>query len=356
MGATATLSARATFADGSTRDCTNATWASSNSAVATVSSAGVLLAVGAGTSDIRASCGTVSGTGRVSVALRRTVVSVAVTGIPTDYFIPGDTARLTAKATYSDAAVVDCTTTAVWSSSNLAIASVATGGALAAMSPGQADIRASCDGTTGSGQVTVVVQPPPPQARLFTSYDNSQVMALWRVTSVWFDASRSTGVGLTYLVEFGDGTNSTETTAWHVPALDWLTMSWGGRLTVTDRWGRVGTATAQYRLTSFDWGQYIYWPCTCTKATFYDLGQDRANPTRLHARAQGFGNDSGQTLDFTGTVYADRYVYLVTRDGGVELTGTFSTRDEYGYFTLRLHVKGGRLDGQTLSFYKTDPY
>jgi uncharacterized protein YjdB len=69
VGAAAQLTATATMGDGSTQDVTSsATWSSSNGAVATVSSAGVVTGVAAGSATIAATYQTVSATDAIVLA------------------------------------------------------------------------------------------------------------------------------------------------------------------------------------------------------------------------------------------------------------------------------------------------
>jgi hypothetical protein len=354
VGATANLTASATYSDGSARDCTGAaTWSSSDTRVAVVSSAGLLAAVEPGDADIRATCAGITGSGRARVTVGRRVVSVAITGIRAEWFVPGDSAHLTATATYSDNSRADCTTSATWMSSNPAVAGVSAAGVLTGVAAGQTSLGAACGGAAGEAAVTVVAQPPPPVARLFTSYDGSQVEAVWMVTPVWFDATRSTGVELKYLIEFGDGQSSAESLVAHVPAVGPNAPN-GGRLTVTDRWGRIASATAQYLIFGFGFGSgYDYWrgPDVGLK-----LAQDRSNPTSLFGRYDSWtqgGTYIGK--DVAGTVGPDRSVHLVSTDGTVEFTGYyhFSSRQIYDHL-LVLRVRGGVKDGQTVVFHFYD--
>ena len=355
VGATVTLTARATYSDGSTRDCTSAaTWSSSDTAIATVSSAGVLSAVAQGDAQIRATCAGTTGAGNVRVTRGRVVVSVAVAGIPSEPFYPGDTSRLTATATYSDGTKADCTSTGTWASSGSSVASVSAAGLLSAVAPGDAEVRASCDDATGIGKVTVSALPPPPVARLFTSYDDRQVEAVWMVAPIWFDASRSTGVGLKYMIEFGDGQTSSESIIAHIPNVDPRRNN-GGRLTVTDRWGRLDSATAQYLIFGFGfYGPYESWLASSTGQL--NLAQDRSDPTHLSGRYLWFTPGGGYVDKYVnGTVGADRSVHLVSTDGTVELTGYYNFPSRVlSDHRMILRVRGGAQDGQTIEYYLYD--
>ncbi len=372
VGVSATLVASATYADGSTRDCTStALWSSSNTAVATVSSAGVLAGVAPGVSEIRASCGNLSGAGRVNVTPRRTVLSVVLSGVPTDIFIPGDTARLTATATYSDGVRTDCATSATWSSSNPGVAAISPAGVLTGIVPGQTDVRAICGGTTGTLGVTVSAQPPPPEARLSVRLTDGQWFALWRITPIVFDATGSTGVGLTYRIEFGDGDETTAATATHAAGLGpSCTMPFdhdydvcNASLTVTDRWGRVDTTATNYFLTSFDWdsfhcGYWLAYDGVPESPRSLWMHQDPVDPTRLSgAMRPGYPNPDRPMV---GTVGADRSLNLTTTDGSISLVGSFNFDSPPGTWPMRGFISLRRLgtpeSGNTVRYYYNTCY
>ena len=77
------------------------------------------------------------------------VTTVTISGVPAMLTV-GQTAPLSASATFNDNSVRSITSTAVWSSTNIAVATVSSAGLLAAVGPGTADIRAAYQGGTGS--------------------------------------------------------------------------------------------------------------------------------------------------------------------------------------------------------------
>lgn len=91
-------------------------------------------------------------------------VSLAVTGVPAASMLPGESAQLAATLTYSDASTKDVTSTATWSTSNVAVLTVSSAGAIAAVAPGQAEVTASTQGLSARSTVRVVA--PAPLARL----------------------------------------------------------------------------------------------------------------------------------------------------------------------------------------------
>ncbi len=148
-------------------------WASSNPAVATISSAGLATGVGAGTATITGSMsgsfGTVTATSDITVtggtgtgSGTRTLTSLTLT--PTSLTIPsvGQTAQFVAIGTYNTGSPVTqvLTNQVAWQSSDARIAQVSTTGLVTAEGPGQTTIIAvatAADGSavTASGAVTV---------------------------------------------------------------------------------------------------------------------------------------------------------------------------------------------------------
>ena len=133
----------------------NCTYLSSNTTVATVTSAGVVLGVSQGTSTLTVTCtGSLNGYATtvrtVDVPITVTPVANACTAIsvlPGNVSIAtGATQQFVATATTGGSGVV---VTGTWSSSAPAIASVSTTGLMSAVTPGSATIsyNASCSGT-----------------------------------------------------------------------------------------------------------------------------------------------------------------------------------------------------------------
>jgi CarboxypepD_reg-like domain/Bacterial Ig-like domain (group 2) len=145
------LAASARMADGTVRDVTNlAAWQSSNAALATVSSAGVVTFFGSGDVDVRATYQSVSGTLHLVVATVP-VIAITISGAPSS---PATSFQLTASARLADGSTQDVTRSATWESSNTSVATV-TGGLVSVMSNGEAEIRATYQGTTGATHIAV---------------------------------------------------------------------------------------------------------------------------------------------------------------------------------------------------------
>ncbi len=156
-GTTRAFVATATLTDGTTQDVTaTATWSSSDTAVATVTS-GVATAVDVGTASITAAqlgvtsapaTLTVTGPAIVSISLAPSTATIA----------EGSTRSFVATATFTDGTTSDISSTATWSSSNPAVATV-TAGVATGMSTGVTNLTASQGGVTSSPALLRVTPP-----------------------------------------------------------------------------------------------------------------------------------------------------------------------------------------------------
>ncbi|HEY0841023.1 MAG TPA: Ig-like domain-containing protein, partial [Vulgatibacter sp.] len=129
------------------------TWQSSHPSTVTVATDGSIFANRAGAATITATIDGVSGEAEV-VVTPGVVAGVVVTGVPSELPV-GDVIVASAVAMDSrDRALPG--RTATWSSSDPAVATVATGGIVMAVSPGTATITAEIEGIEGTAQVEVV--------------------------------------------------------------------------------------------------------------------------------------------------------------------------------------------------------
>jgi uncharacterized protein YjdB len=138
------------------------TWTSSNNAVATFSSSGLVTGVAAGAATITATSEGRSGTSAVTVTAAPPVPVATVTVTPsTASVVAGQTVQLA--ATLKDANGNMLTGRAVtWSSSNAAAATVSATGLVTGVSAGTVTITAMSEGKTGTASITVTAPPPPP--------------------------------------------------------------------------------------------------------------------------------------------------------------------------------------------------
>lgn len=154
-GATAQLSATGTYSDGTSKSLTStAAWSSSTAATATVSASGLVTAVAPGTTTISAKSGSITGTTVVTVPNPLTALSVS----PTTVTIAATTATsFKAMGTFLDGTMMDVTSSASWTSSATAVASVSdtvpTKGLAKGLTAGTTTIKASY---TNAGSATPI--------------------------------------------------------------------------------------------------------------------------------------------------------------------------------------------------------
>src|SRR5439155_1155997 len=151
-GKTVQLTATPKDAAGNPLTGRTVTWASSNTAAATVSSSGLVTGKVAGAATITATSETVSGTSAITV-VHVPVAAVAVT--PASASLPaGQTVQLT--ATLKDANGNTLTgRTVTWASSNTAAATVTGSGLVSGVTAGTATITATSETVSGTAAVTV---------------------------------------------------------------------------------------------------------------------------------------------------------------------------------------------------------
>jgi uncharacterized protein YjdB len=154
IGGTLQLSANITDAAAVPIPGKVASWSSSNASIATVSTSGLVTAVGSGTATVTATSDGVSGTATI-VVTQVSVASVAVT--PTSASLDAG-ATLALQVTLADAGGNALPTTGrviTYTSSAPSIASVSTSGVVTALTPGSATITVTCEGQTATASITV---------------------------------------------------------------------------------------------------------------------------------------------------------------------------------------------------------
>jgi hypothetical protein len=153
-GTTQQFTATGTYSNGSTQNLTSSvTWTSTNTAVATITSAGLGAGVATGNTTIQATSGTITGSTGLTVT-PPTLVSLAVT--PANTSITKDTTQqFTATGTYSDGSTQNLTSSVIWSSTNTAVATITTAGLATGVATGNTTIQAASGTITGSTGLTV---------------------------------------------------------------------------------------------------------------------------------------------------------------------------------------------------------
>lgn len=156
VGGTTTLTATVKDVNGAIVTDRVVTWASSNVAVATVSSTGVVTGVSAGTAIISATSGGRSG--RTTVTVVPVPVGSVTVSPSSATLVPTQVLSLSAVVRDANNAVVT-DRTVTWTSSNSAVATVSSSGVVTAVARGTATITATSEGRTGTSSVSVVPMP-----------------------------------------------------------------------------------------------------------------------------------------------------------------------------------------------------
>ena len=131
-------------------------WASSATAVATVSASGLVTAVGNGSATITATAGEASGSATVTVAQ---VVSSVTVAPDSATVLEGDTLRLAATATDANGHAV-MAAEFVWASADTLVAVVDTSGLVTGVGAGLVQVTATTAEITGRGELTIVAPVP----------------------------------------------------------------------------------------------------------------------------------------------------------------------------------------------------
>ncbi len=145
------------YSDGSSKDLSSsATWTSSNSNVATVSTSGVVTGVASGAASITAKSGTFTSSAAITVSGGTSVTLTAIAISPASSTIPiNTTQQFTATGSYSDGSSRDLTSLVTWSSSTIANATVDAAGLVSGIAAGTATITATLGSVSKSTSVTV---------------------------------------------------------------------------------------------------------------------------------------------------------------------------------------------------------
>jgi uncharacterized protein YjdB len=152
-GLTQQFTATGTYAGNQQNITSQVQWTSSNSAVATITSAGLAKAVGAGVATITATSGGDSGTATMTVG-SATLQSITVQ-TPQASFANGFQVQLQAIGNYSDGSTQNLTSQVTWTSLNTAVGVVSQAGVASGVTPGVFAAQATYNGLTASTTLTV---------------------------------------------------------------------------------------------------------------------------------------------------------------------------------------------------------
>ena len=283
-GQTQQMKAVGTYSDNSTQDLTaSAQWSSSTPNVCTVAAGGLVTAGNnGGACSITASFGAIKGSSSLTVV--PALVSIAVTpGNPS--IASGTAQQFTATGTFSDNSTQNLTGTAMWSSSNPAVATVSTttptAGLAKGVSSGSTTISATSGAISGTTQLTVTSASPVSIA--ISPIDVSVPLGLTQQ--------------FTAIATFDDGTNQdvTGTATWKSSANSVASITTSG-LAVARNVGTTNISAAFGAVSDST-------PLTVNAANLNSISIEPANGsiaqgTRIQLSAIGTFNDGG-TRDVT---------------------------------------------------------
>jgi len=236
-GSSEQLAAQGTYTDSTTQVLTTqVTWQSSDPAVATVSGAGLLHSLKAGTVTVTATMNSVSGNAGVTVT--SATLSAINVGAPNPSLASGGTEQLTATGVYTDSSTQSLTSQVAWQSSDPTVAAVSASGLLTALKAGNITITATLNSISGTAGVTV----------------NAPTLTSITVTPAVFSIASGQSMPLSALGTFSDGTShdvtsqatwSSSTASATVDAAGLVTGSSIGSSTITATIGaKSGSALA----------------------------------------------------------------------------------------------------------------
>ena len=209
------FTAKGVYGDGMQYDITQSVmWSSSNTAVATVDTNGVVSGIAAGNVSISASVASVQGMTSLTIIPKKELVSINISSPNMTVFL-NESLQLALTATYNDQTTRNVAAEAQWSTDMPSIVSVDSTGKVSALALGQATISASYDGKTATFSVSVT--------------DGPTVTSLM-VSPTTLNLSIGGGQQLTVTAVLSDGTseNATAMATYQSSAPSILTVSASG--------------------------------------------------------------------------------------------------------------------------------
>ena len=307
------FTATGTFSDSSTQVITtDATWTSSDTAVATVGAEGGATAVAAGTTNIMAAFGGQSGSSLLTVS-SVTLKSIAVAP-PTAVLAPASTLSYTATGTFSDGSTANVTDIVTWSSSATNVASISSFGQVTGQSAGTATIKAQQGSVSGTAALVV----------------ESSALSFVTVTPATATVAEQTATQFSAVGTFGDGStqNLTSSVSWTSSPASVATVSNAS----PTKGLAAGVAPGAATITALFAGQSGSAMLTVTNATLSTItvapnGADISLGGTQQFTATGNFSD-GSTEDLTAQVTwtsSDVSVATITAGGLASTAGSGST-------------------------------
>ncbi len=268
-GTTQQLIATGTFSDNTTQDLsTQATWNSSNTSAATISSSGLATAVGAGSTLVSATMGGIAGSDALTVT-PATLLSISVT--PTNPSMAKGTAlQFAATGIYSDNTTQNLTTSVSWSSSSTGVATINASGLSVSAATGVTTISATLGTISGSTTLTVT------QATLssisITPVNPSNAKGTTRQFTATGTYSDGTTQNLTASVTWGSANTTVATVSNAAGSKGVASCLAAGTSTISATLGTISSSTT----------------LTVTQATLLSISVTPANPSIASGTVQQF--------------------------------------------------------------------
>lgn len=155
-GLTQQYSATAHFSDGSSKPTSSVTWATSNTSVATISSAGLMTSLKQGAVTISVASGAITGSTSLTIGPPN-LVSIAISPQNPTVSI-GQTQQFAATGTYSDGST-QTLNGATWSSGTSTVATISNSGLATGAAAGTTMIQATSGNASGSTTLTITGLP-----------------------------------------------------------------------------------------------------------------------------------------------------------------------------------------------------
>jgi PKD repeat protein len=210
--------------------------------------------------------------------------------------------------------------------------------------------------------------PPPPSAELrlqsgiegFNPYGgDTGFPALYTGWEATFDATGSSGDGLSFVIDFGDGTFANTAVARHVVLGTPGFRQGNARVFVVDRFGRVDSETVLFSKGTVlnnivsDYQDFFHNPVTSRVEWRALWLQDQSG-----AQITGtYRHPEGWTSPFTATLSGPNHIHLRLDDGTIDMDGTFTFKnpltgmsDPFSGPWLLLTFRGGSADGAERPF------
>lgn len=310
LGATLELRARALFLTGDPLGDVDFVWTSRDPAVATVSSSGVVTAVGPGSARIQAQGG--GTTGEVMVRVEPVPASLEVTPGLLELPVGGEGAL---QAVVRDAGSTEMAAEVQWSSVAPGIATVSPDGRVTGVSPGQTVIRARAGEVFAEATVQVASLPPQVETlaasgiRPDRAFLQGQVNPFGLATEAWFEWGRDPGLSdarTTPRASVGQGVSFVEVIR-EITGLDEDT-SYYLRVVAENELGTTRGSIRSFRTTLFPVARVQVQPAQVTL--------EPGATTRFSAVARAVdGTELNRSFTWTS---ADQRVAQVGGDGTVE--------------------------------------